>query len=531
LGKFPQSVFLDMSLPEALIQYEPYLRHQLPAKLYASLWIDPTEHNLTAAMQHLYDFQYLLNRYLPYGLIDALPEPGELSWHWQQSALMFTDLAGFTSLTESHGNYGTAGARFLSDLLNNYFVQTIDILNASGGDLVEFTGDALLVEFPGSNPKLAIAKAIRTGLRLQRMMKNFTNVQTLTGERQIAMRIGIDYGRFMVANVGTPMRMVHILLGKTIRQAKQTEGAGRVGRVCVTDNAAESVKEMFDFDPHQPGYSLVRDDFDSHTLGEFDITLRKRRSAKNISFLYQKSGEVIEEISRLLQENKRYISFMPPSALKLIVENTYHKNIPPMMASATVLFINVLGLSEAIDQELTPENEAKIVKTLAQLFAQVNGLAETQDGFLQDWTYHAYSDILIYFGVPSTRSDDAIRAATTACKILALITEFPPIEIGDSLVNISCQIGLSTGTVVAGEIGHSMSRRSYNTLGNPVNRASYVMSKADQNQILMTNDVEAEIRREQALLNVSLPFRCQPAGQLKLKSSQDLTPIFSLEEV
>ncbi|MEM9008177.1 MAG: adenylate/guanylate cyclase domain-containing protein [Cyanobacteria bacterium P01_F01_bin.86] len=517
-----------MSIPPLLAPQEPQLRIQLPASLYASLWVNPTIETLTAGMQHLYSLNYLLSYYLPHGVVAHPPQPGQLQWQWQTRTLMFTDLAGFTSLTQTCAQKGVKGAQFLADLLNTYFSKTLDVISVSGGDLLEFTGDAILVEFADDVPERAIAKAIRAGLRLQRMMAEFAKVKTLAGESAIAMRVGIHSGRFLAADVGTPMRMVRILLGQTVRQAKQAEGVGVVGRVCVTQTTAEQVPDTFRYELHQPGYVLVHDDFDAATLGNFEITLRQRRNPQRLLMLNRTSEEVSQEISQLAAKNVPLTTYIAPPVLKLLVENASDRSIPPMLSRPTILFVNLLGLPEAADKVTSPAEETQLIKALSYLFAQINGLVEAQNGFLQKWTYHLYADILICFGIPNARIDNAIRAATVACQILQLVTEFPPVLIAQQSIQVACQIGLAWGTVFAGEIGQSFGRRDYNALGNPVNGAAYLMSQAAPNQILMTDTVEQEICREQDLLNIPLPFRYRPAGELQLKGHQHLTSVFEL---
>lgn len=518
-------------LSHALTPHEPLLRLQLPARLYAQLWVDPSSAAPVAAMQHLDRLHYLLTQYLPYSLIDSLPEPGHSSWQWRTSALMFTDLAGFTRLTQAYARQGYSGAQFLAGLLNTYFSQTIEIINASGGDLLEFTGDALLVEFPDAVPTLAMGKAIRAGLRLQRMMARFAQVSFLQADHHLAMRVGIHHGRFLAANVGTPMRMVHLLLGHTVRLAKQAEGAGEVGRVCVTPAVVAGAPADFSFDAHTPGYALVRDDLEDAVLGDFDLTLRQRRHTSSLLSLSQTPEEVSQEIAYLIQKNAQLTSFLAPPVLKLMVEHTQQKAIPPLLSRAAVLFVNLLGLPEAADRSTAEESTDRLVQALASLFAQINGLVEAQRGFLQNWTYHAYSDILAYFGIPNASSDDALRAAATATEVLRLVQQFPPVPLGDGEVRVSCQIGLAWGTVVAGDIGHPKSRRDYNALGNPVNRAACIMGMAAPNQILMTASLERQIRREQERLNMALPFTYTAAGTRRLKADQQETAVFELSQV
>src|SRR5215472_9961305 len=62
----------------------------------------------------------------------------------QPAAVLFTDISGFTPLTERLAARGAAGAEQLTGLLNTYFGRLIDIVTAHGGDVVKFAGDALL---------------------------------------------------------------------------------------------------------------------------------------------------------------------------------------------------------------------------------------------------------------------------------------------------------------------------------------------------------------------------------------------------
>jgi adenylate cyclase len=57
----------------------------------------------------------------------------------------------------------------------------IEIISKSGGDLLEFTGDALLILFPSNEKKNDTLRAVRAGLRMQRAMKHFAEIDTPHG--------------------------------------------------------------------------------------------------------------------------------------------------------------------------------------------------------------------------------------------------------------------------------------------------------------------------------------------------------------
>ena len=64
--------------------------------------------------------------------------------------LLFSDVSGFTALSERLAVLGPKGAEHLTEVINRYFTEMIDILSRSNGTLLKFAGDATLVYFSGT---------------------------------------------------------------------------------------------------------------------------------------------------------------------------------------------------------------------------------------------------------------------------------------------------------------------------------------------------------------------------------------------
>ena len=156
-----------------LRELEPRLRLLLPADLYVGMWVNPNRDTLTATHDHLRTLYRILFDHIPRHVAEAGAPPGEISYGWQDGTLMFTDLAGFTPLLEAFSVYGQAGATDLLGILNDYFSTIIEIVGKSGGLLLEFTGDAILVQFPSNEYQDATQQAVNCGLRMQRAMSQF----------------------------------------------------------------------------------------------------------------------------------------------------------------------------------------------------------------------------------------------------------------------------------------------------------------------------------------------------------------------
>jgi class 3 adenylate cyclase len=507
---------LTFNPPLAAIELR--LRSLLSAELYAAAWVDPSPATLMGVFEHLRTLRYILNDYVPRPVSQSPPNPGEVRYQWQTGTLLFTDLAGFTSLLEANAALGRKGAETLLGVINDYFASMIEIVSKSGGDLLEFTGDALLVQFLAGKDEQDTARAVRAGLRMQRAMAQFANIETARGVMSLRMRVGIHCGRYISADIGTPQRMAHVLLGHSVQQSKQAEGSGTVGRVCLTETARESLGEEFRFEPGKPGYLLVVDDFTDDLLGEYDITLTGRRMPSSVLLDRTVSG-LVREIGEAVKRVEPLASYIPKTILKLLVENADRRKIPPDFPEPTVMFVNLIGLPELVDKA-TPAEEANLVLGFSRVFALIDAVVSAKGGVLQKVTAHLDgSDILIYFGVPDVHTDDPSRAASAAIAIRDLIASLPPIIIGGQNVKVSCQIGLSWGPVFAAEVGEPRGRREFNILGDTVNTAARLMSKAGENEILIG---------ERVFESIGLNFDCEALGAVSLKGKSALTPVFVL---
>lgn len=506
------------SSPLALI--EPRLRYLLPADLYAAMWVEPSSDNLTRVFEHLRTLQRILYDYVPRQVAEMPPKPGKLSHEWQKGALMFTDMAGFTTLVEANAKLGKAGAYALLGVLNNYFSSMIEIISKSGGNLLEFTGDAMLIQFPYSSRQNETAQAIRAGLRMQRAMKELEEIETEAGKFPLAQRVGIHSGKFFTAYIGTPRRMEHALLGTDVQVAKRAEASGEKGRVSLTMTAYERVKDDFRFSEGQPGHMLVVDDFSEEDLGEYELSSRRRRLPSAV--LLDRSVEgLLKEVEELMAQVEPLASFIPNPILNLLIETAAAREIPPDFTRPTTLFVNLVGLPEAIDDAL-PEEEDQIVTDFSRIFSRINAAVEARGGIVKRVTYHlSGSDMLIVFGVPTSHTDDPQRAAGAALairEIIEAVNERPPV-VGGKEIEITTQIGMALGEAFVAEIGELRGRREFNLHGDSVNTAARLMGKAVGNRILMTEAVKEAIEEQ---------FEFDSLGSMPLKGKSVRVPLYAL---
>lgn len=507
------------ALNHPLAALEPRLRHLLPADLYAAAWLDPDRETLVRVFEHLRTLQHILYDYVPRQVSERRPSAGEVNYDWQHGTLMFTDLAGFTPLMEANSRLGHAGAASLLNVLNRYFARMIEIISMSGGTLLEFTGDALLAQFPSSERFNDTAQAVRAGLRMQRAMADFTQIETAGEIVSLGMRIGIHTGRYLTANIGTPSRMDHVLLGGDVRTTKRAEGAGVKGRVNLTETAYEHVQDDFRFAPGQPGYQLVVDDFAADELGEYDVTVTGRRRLAS-SVLIDRSVEgVLRELAQSLAIIEPLASYVPLPILRLLVESAAQRAIAPKFPQVAIIFVNLIGLTEAADEAAGGEEPA-LVAEFSRAFTLMNAAVEARGGVLKKVTCHLDgSDTMIYFGVPNAHGDDALRATEAALAIREIVNTMPRFSVGGQEIRLTCQIGITYGPAFSGEIGELRGRREFNVLGDTINTAARLMSAAEIDQILVSEPVAQQAGQV---------FHCKPMGEMQLKGKARTLSIFAL---
>ena len=502
-----------------LVDMERRLRPLLPADLYAAAWIDPVSGTLMRVFEHLRTLQHILINYVPRDVYNHPPLPGEVRYGWQEGTLLFTDLAGFTPLLEARAAEGIDGAELLLKLLNNYFAEMIEIVSKSGGNLLEFTGDALLVQFLADQGRHDVEQAVHAGLRMQRAMRSFRRIPTHKGELSLQMRVGLHEGRFVKADIGTPQRMAHVLLGRAVTIAKQSEGAGVVGKVSLTDGVKQYLGDRIQLKANGDSHWLVEDDFTPEELGEYEITLARRRQPTPM--LFDRSVEaLLAEIRTSVDLVEPLASYLPRSILQLLVETAADRRIPPSFPTIAVAFVNLIGLPESVDDSL-PEETEYLVDCFSDAFSLINGVVELKGGILQKVTYHSIgSEMLLHFGVLNPDPSDPFRAADSVLAIRDLIESLPSPMVQGKKIRVTYRIGLTYGPVFGAEIGEKRGRREFNVLGDTVNTAARLMSRAGENEILINQFMYGQIGNH---------FHAQSLGQIALKGKAQTQPVYALE--
>jgi class 3 adenylate cyclase/CHASE2 domain-containing sensor protein len=162
--------------------------------------------------------------YLPPSEVDkmlATNRPPELGGETREVTAYFSDLAGFSSLAE--------GMRpsDLVRLMNEYLSAMTDIIEAHGGYVDKFIGDAIVAIFGAPVPEAKHAlHAVRAAIASQRKLDDM-NRSLPRGGKLLRQRIGINSGSALIGNIGSKRRFNYTAMGDTVNLAARLEGANK----------------------------------------------------------------------------------------------------------------------------------------------------------------------------------------------------------------------------------------------------------------------------------------------------------------
>jgi class 3 adenylate cyclase len=165
--------------------------------------------------------QHAFSHYLAPSIVDRLAESEaelRLGGERREITVMFADLSGFTALSTR------LPPEELMAVTNTYHAMMVEAVEATGGYINQFLGDAVMAIWgaPLADPDHA-ASAARAALRIvEKIMQAKAEADAL-GVPGYAVKIGINTGPAVVGNVGAPKRYNYTAVGETVNIAARLE--------------------------------------------------------------------------------------------------------------------------------------------------------------------------------------------------------------------------------------------------------------------------------------------------------------------
>jgi class 3 adenylate cyclase len=155
------------------------------------------------------------------------PQTEHIAGEVRELTVVFTDLEGFTALTERLREGAVS-------LLNEYLRLMVPLIRSHNGYRNKFLGDGMMFFYgaPEQNPDHAI-HAVATVLKMQETMVTFNAL--IAGRReefgdalpQLAMRTGVSSGQMIVGDAGPEEASDYTVLGDTVNLGARLESANK----------------------------------------------------------------------------------------------------------------------------------------------------------------------------------------------------------------------------------------------------------------------------------------------------------------
>jgi adenylate cyclase len=175
---------------------------------------------------------------------DILDHPEKLTLGGERKivTLMFTDIAGFTTISEQLSAEQTA------KLLNRYLTKMSQVITNHGGTLDKYIGDAIMA-FWGApvNDELHAYKACQAALEMQKQADIIRQQFLDEGLPDVRMRIGIHTGEAIIGNMGSDELFDYSAIGDNVNLAARLEGVNKVYHtwIMISEITAKQVKDQF----------------------------------------------------------------------------------------------------------------------------------------------------------------------------------------------------------------------------------------------------------------------------------------------
>lgn len=204
------------------------------------------DHNETigsvVAMEDLSNLNKLkstFKKYVSTQIVDQLLENDELlnlGGQEQEATILFSDIRGFTSMSES------MAPNEVVETLNEYFNLMIEIIFKYNGTLDKIIGDALMVIYgaPKSTEK-DTENAVRTAIEMQEALIQFNQDRIINLKQPIKIGIGINRGKVISGNIGSKMQMNFTVIGDSVNLASRLCSTADADKIIIADAVWKSI--------------------------------------------------------------------------------------------------------------------------------------------------------------------------------------------------------------------------------------------------------------------------------------------------
>lgn len=174
------------------------------------------------------------------------PERLKLGGQRREISVLFSDLAGFTSMSEK------LTPDEVAHIINLYLNAMTRIIMAHGGTVDKFIGDAIMAFWgaPLDDDEHGL-HAVQAAISMQNTIRDMQPEFQALGIDKLALRIGINSGPAIVGNMGSDLRFDYTALGDAVNLSARLEGVNKAygTGILLSQSTADHVKNRIHLRP------------------------------------------------------------------------------------------------------------------------------------------------------------------------------------------------------------------------------------------------------------------------------------------
>ncbi len=150
----------------------------------------------------------------------------------RQVTVLFCDIVDSTPLAAALGSEG------MHELLNEFFGAALDEIHHYEGTINQFLGDGFMALFGAPiADEDHLRRAALAALGIRKQVEKRRAEHTVSGWRDVQVRMGLNSGFLVVGKIGNDLRMDYTAVGDTTNVAARIQSAARPGEILMSDSA------------------------------------------------------------------------------------------------------------------------------------------------------------------------------------------------------------------------------------------------------------------------------------------------------
>lgn len=348
---------------------------------------------------------------------------------------MFVDMSGFTRLTETLLQQGTAGAERLSDILNAIFEPIVSFVYGHRGFIPYFAGDSFIGIFPVEQCSCTASEVLSYALEQFNLLDK---ASVHFAEFNIGIKTGLSFGRVEWGIVGKKHKSFYFR-GPAIKGCANSQTQASQRQIIVDEAFIRRLPEAIRMEScPATGYFLVKE---------------------NAPLAFP-SKVVSPHLPALLPEIVH--QFLPKAVIEFNQRGEFRTTV--------AVFISFEGLD---DHSLLDEFSTVILD-------HINNFS----GYFKEIDFGDKGGVLvIIFGAPVSYENNIERALEFVC---AVHDDLVPLR---QTTGLLYKVGIAEGIAYTGIVG-GKERCQYAAVGNRVNIAARLMMHAQWGEVLVDEAIE-----------------------------------------